>query len=196
MQKIIERYHAQAKNNKQTDNTEADQYLQQLKLETEKMAKKIELLEVSKRKLLGRDISSCSYEELQGINRQLEQSLCIIRARKDQLFNEKMEQLKMKEAILLEENARLRENFQVGFQKLELHFLMVQILQFQVEMRLSPNSPIGEKAMQCGYAVVFNRAMARGSPSSSDSPPGGLSGREENSLQFIELLVASDSELL
>ncbi|GMN19929.1 hypothetical protein TIFTF001_047014 [Ficus carica] len=168
MQKIIERYREQAKDNKQTDDTEANQYLQQLKLETTKMAKKIELLEISKRKLLGRDISSCSYEELQGINRQLEQSLCIIKARK--------------EAILLDENARLRENFQVGFQKLELHLLIVQILQFQVEMRLSPTSPIGEKAMQCGYAVVFNRAMARGSPFSSDSPPGGLLGREEETL--------------
>ncbi|GMN18912.1 hypothetical protein TIFTF001_050875, partial [Ficus carica] len=48
MQKIIERYREQAKDNNQTDNTEADQYLQQLKLETAKMAKKIELLEISK----------------------------------------------------------------------------------------------------------------------------------------------------
>ena len=73
------------------------------------MAKKIEQLEVCKRRLLGRDISSCSYEELRGIDRQLEQSLRKIRARKDQVFNEQIEQLKTKERILLEENAKLRE---------------------------------------------------------------------------------------
>ncbi|EXC32161.1 MADS-box protein SOC1 [Morus notabilis] len=76
--------------------TEADQqYMQQLRLETANLAKKIEQIEVSKRRFLGRDISSCSYEELQGIDRQLEQSLRKIRARK--------------ERTLLEENAKLRE---------------------------------------------------------------------------------------
>ncbi|XP_024031531.1 MADS-box protein SOC1 [Morus notabilis] len=90
--------------------TEADQqYMQQLRLETANLAKKIEQIEVSKRRFLGRDISSCSYEELQGIDRQLEQSLRKIRARKDHVFNEQIEQLKTKERTLLEENAKLRE---------------------------------------------------------------------------------------
>ncbi|GKU89437.1 hypothetical protein SLEP1_g3574 [Rubroshorea leprosula] len=46
------------------------------------MFKKFEFLEVSKRKLLGQGLGSCSVEELQEIGSQLEQSLKNIRARK------------------------------------------------------------------------------------------------------------------
>ncbi|KAH7557543.1 hypothetical protein JRO89_XS11G0177500 [Xanthoceras sorbifolium] len=52
------------------------------------MVKKIQLLEVSKRRLLGQDLDSCSIEELQEMDSQLEQSLRSIRARKAQLFRE------------------------------------------------------------------------------------------------------------
>ncbi|KAK1576150.1 hypothetical protein Q3G72_011316 [Acer saccharum] len=48
------------------------------------------------RRLLGQELGSCSIEELQEIDGQLEQSLQSIRARKDQLFNEQIEQLKAK----------------------------------------------------------------------------------------------------
>ncbi|KAK4837220.1 hypothetical protein QYF36_003753 [Acer negundo] len=70
------------------------------------MVKKIELLEVSQRRLLGQELGSCSIDELQEIDGQLEQSLRRIRARKAQLFNEQIEQLKAKETLLVEENAR------------------------------------------------------------------------------------------
>ncbi|GKU89429.1 hypothetical protein SLEP1_g3566 [Rubroshorea leprosula] len=46
------------------------------------MFKKFEFLEVSKRKLLGQGLWSCSVEELQEIGNQLEQCLKNIRARK------------------------------------------------------------------------------------------------------------------
>ncbi|KAF7828333.1 agamous-like MADS-box protein AGL14 isoform X1 [Senna tora] len=46
------------------------------------MAKKIEQLEVSKRKLLGDDLDTCSIEELRELENQLERSLNKIRARK------------------------------------------------------------------------------------------------------------------
>ncbi|KAJ6339254.1 hypothetical protein OIU77_007252 [Salix suchowensis] len=73
------------------------------------MARKIEIIKMSQRKLLGKDLDPCSSEELQEISRQLEISLNKIRARKDWLFKEQIEQLQAKERLLLEENARLRK---------------------------------------------------------------------------------------
>ncbi|GMN32414.1 hypothetical protein TIFTF001_003662 [Ficus carica] len=58
------------------------------------MAKKIEHLEVSKRKLLGHGLESCSINELQQIENQLERSLSKIRAQKNQLYKEQIERLK------------------------------------------------------------------------------------------------------
>ncbi|KAE9459473.1 hypothetical protein C3L33_08597, partial [Rhododendron williamsianum] len=73
------------------------------------MSKKIEFLEISKRKLLGDCVESCSIEELHQIEEQLETSLSNIRARKNLVFKEKIQQLKEEERILEEENAKLRD---------------------------------------------------------------------------------------
>ncbi|KAM2975776.1 hypothetical protein FF1_001899 [Malus domestica] len=83
--------------------------MQHLKHESAIMTKKIEILEASQRKLLGNDLDSCFVEELQEISSQLERSLRSIRERKAQLFMEQMENLKAKETLLLQENAKLRE---------------------------------------------------------------------------------------
>lgn len=106
MQKTIERY-CKYTQEMQSTKPVMKQYMQQLKSETDSMAKKIEALEAYKRKLLGQDLGLCSIEELQEIDRKLETSLKNIRARKVQLFKEQLEQLKEKERLLLEENARL-----------------------------------------------------------------------------------------
>ncbi|KAJ4832243.1 Agamous-like MADS-box protein agl19 [Turnera subulata] len=55
---------------------------QHVKEDTFSMAKKIEHLEVSKRKLLGDGLEICSTDELQQLENQLEKSLTRIRARK------------------------------------------------------------------------------------------------------------------
>ncbi|KAL6952312.1 hypothetical protein U1Q18_044994, partial [Sarracenia purpurea var. burkii] len=89
------------------NNPEVEPHLQQLKNEAANMAKKIEILEASQWKILGQSLESCSVEEIRDIESQLERSLGNIRARKDQLFNEKINQLKEKEGVLLEENRRL-----------------------------------------------------------------------------------------
>ncbi|XP_057513235.1 agamous-like MADS-box protein AGL19 isoform X2 [Actinidia eriantha] len=78
--------------------------LQHLKEEAVSMSKKIELLDVSKRQLLGDCLESCSIDELHQIEETLEQSLSNIRARKDQLFKERIKQLKEeceKQSLLL-----------------------------------------------------------------------------------------------
>ncbi|WJX88913.1 hypothetical protein P8452_70953 [Trifolium repens] len=73
--------------------------------------KKLEHLELSKRKLLGDELDTCAIDELQKIENQLERSLSKIRARKDQLFKEQIEKLREKERYLLEENRHLCEQY-------------------------------------------------------------------------------------
>ncbi|KAK4734429.1 hypothetical protein R3W88_008690 [Solanum pinnatisectum] len=110
MQKIIERYRARARETTTVDkSTELEHYVENLKHETANMAKKIEILEVSKRKLMGQGLGSCSMGELEDIDGQLERTLKIIRARKTQLFKDEIEGLNAKERLLLQQNASLRE---------------------------------------------------------------------------------------
>ncbi|KAM1037384.1 hypothetical protein ACFX13_032929 [Malus domestica] len=77
--------------------------------DTQTLAKKIESIEASKRKLLGNDLESCSMEELHQTENQLERSLKKIRAKKHQLLREQIDKLKEEEKNLLEQNAKLRE---------------------------------------------------------------------------------------
>ncbi|XP_047168536.1 MADS-box protein AGL42-like isoform X1 [Vigna umbellata] len=77
------------------------------------MAEKIQLLEISKRKLLGQSVSCCSYDELQEIEDQLQRSLLRVRQRKAQLYMEQIDQLRSQESNLLQENAKLTERILV-----------------------------------------------------------------------------------
>ncbi|KAG7982641.1 hypothetical protein I3843_04G063300 [Carya illinoinensis] len=81
----------------------------QLKRSSASMAKQIELLDASQRKLMGHGLSSCTSEELQETESQLVRSLSLIRGKKAQLWTDEIEHLKEKERLLLEENARLIE---------------------------------------------------------------------------------------
>ncbi|XP_076886438.1 MADS-box protein SOC1-like isoform X2 [Bidens hawaiensis] len=107
MKETIERYRSQVKDT-QTDTSSVED-VQHLKNETALMAKKVELLEVAKRKLLGEGLGSSTIEDLVRIEQQLERSVRIIRARKMQVYNEQIEQLKAKEKLLADENAILTE---------------------------------------------------------------------------------------
>ncbi|XP_050150522.1 MADS-box protein AGL42-like isoform X6 [Malus sylvestris] len=113
MRETLTRYRKYAKDHEQTNKVEVEQHVQHLKHESAIMTKKIEILEASQRKLLGNDLDSCFVEELQEISSQLERSLRSIRERKAQLFMEQMENLKAKETLLLQENAKLREEWNV-----------------------------------------------------------------------------------
>ncbi|XP_060203490.1 MADS-box protein AGL42-like isoform X2 [Lycium barbarum] len=110
MQKTIERYRELAKETATVDeNIGLKHHIEHLKHETAKMAKKIEILEASKRKMMGQGLGSCSMDELQEIDNKLERSLRNIKARKVQLFNDEIERLEARERLLLEQNASLRE---------------------------------------------------------------------------------------
>ncbi|CAL5340153.1 unnamed protein product [Camellia sinensis] len=108
MQETIQRYQRHTKD-VQTDNSSVEENMQHLKHEAADMAKQIELLEVAKRKLLGEDLGSCTMEELQQIEQQLERSVSRVRAKKMEAFMEQIDQLKEKEKVLTAENAKLCE---------------------------------------------------------------------------------------
>ncbi|KAG1362397.1 MADS-box transcription factor 50-like [Cocos nucifera] len=104
MEKTIDRYRRHAKSG--INNNEVTQ---QWKFEAASVSRKIESLEVSKRKLLGENLESCSVEELHEIEGKIEQSLCHVRGRKNQLLGEQIAQLKEQEQTLIRDNALLRE---------------------------------------------------------------------------------------
>ncbi|XP_056160092.1 MADS-box protein AGL42-like [Syzygium oleosum] len=106
IQKIIDRY-CRSVNDVDSYKANMEQYILHLKQETMDMERKIELLEVSLRKLSGQCLASCSIDEIQMIGDQLERSLSSVRARKAQLFNDQIQQLQAKERSLKEENAKL-----------------------------------------------------------------------------------------
>ncbi|VVB03481.1 unnamed protein product [Arabis nemorensis] len=110
MQDTIDRYLRHTKD-RISSKPVSEENMQHLKHEAANMMKKIEQLEASKRKLLGEGISSCSIEELQQIEQQLEKSVKCIRARKTQVFKEQIEQLKQKEKALAAENEKLSEKW-------------------------------------------------------------------------------------
>ncbi|XP_076908263.1 MADS-box protein SOC1-like [Bidens hawaiensis] len=111
MQETIEKYRSQVKD-VQTDTSSVED-VQHLKQETAIMAKKVELLEVAKRKLLGEGLGATTIEELVRMEQQLEKGVHLVRARKIQVYNEQIEQLKAKEKLMAEENAILTEKYQV-----------------------------------------------------------------------------------
>ncbi|GMI66897.1 SUPPRESSOR OF OVEREXPRESSION OF CO 1, AGAMOUS-like 20 [Hibiscus trionum] len=106
MQETIERYRQHTKDNR-IEPTEEN--MEHLKIEAEHMQKEIELLEASRRKLLGESLGSCTLEELQEIEQQLEKSVSSVRARKTKVFKDRIQQLKEKEKVLAAENAKLCE---------------------------------------------------------------------------------------
>ncbi|XP_051138305.1 MADS-box protein SOC1-like [Andrographis paniculata] len=113
MPKSIQRYMELTKERK--SDKEVEQHLQHLKNEAAYMGTKIELLENSHRKLSGHNLGSCSMEELQEVDIQLERSLKIIRSKKAQLFKDEIERLQEKGKFLREENQRLCE--EIGLQQ-------------------------------------------------------------------------------
>ncbi|KAG5406931.1 hypothetical protein IGI04_013050, partial [Brassica rapa subsp. trilocularis] len=107
--KTIERYQKRVKETGINHTRENNS--QQARDETYGLTKKIEQLEISKRKLLGKGIDACSIEELQQLENQLERGLSRIRAKKYQLLREEIEKLKEEERNLIKENKELKEKW-------------------------------------------------------------------------------------
>ncbi|KAB2622603.1 agamous-like MADS-box protein AGL19 [Pyrus ussuriensis x Pyrus communis] len=105
----IDRYQMRVKDQGQLTTKAFQEDMERETNDTQTLAKKIESIEASKRKLLGNDLESCSMEELHQTENQLERSLKKIRAKKNQLLREQIDKLKEEEKNLLEQNAKLRE---------------------------------------------------------------------------------------
>ncbi|KAL0547876.1 hypothetical protein IC582_012307 [Cucumis melo] len=114
MQATVERYlrHTRSNQSHHLDQLSAHQPdLQSVQSEAASLLKEIESVEVAKRKLLGEGLGKSSYEELQQLEQQLERSLSHIRARKNEVYREQIEQLKEKEKHLIAENAKLAKKY-------------------------------------------------------------------------------------
>ncbi|CAM0956357.1 unnamed protein product [Alopecurus aequalis] len=107
LQKTIDRYKAHTKDN--VNNKAVNQDVQQVKADTLSLAKKLEALEDSKRKILGDNLGGCSAEELHCLELKIEKSLRIIRGKKTQLLEQQIAKLKEKEKTLLKDNEDLQE---------------------------------------------------------------------------------------
>ncbi|KAG0449575.1 hypothetical protein HPP92_027306 [Vanilla planifolia] len=114
MLKTIERYNTHVQ-----DLTSNVRSIEQDLQDAEFMMQKIKLLEVSKRKLMGECLESCSLGELHELETQLEQSICKIRGRKDQLLADQLTQYLEKERTLLEDNALLKKQWKEAVLQVE-----------------------------------------------------------------------------
>ncbi|KAG0491622.1 hypothetical protein HPP92_005020 [Vanilla planifolia] len=106
MLKTIERYNIYTR-----DSSGSSYSTEKSTQDAEVMLQKIELLETSKRKLMGESLESCELEELHELEHQLEQSICRIRGRKNLLLADHLAQLTNREKILREENAILQKQW-------------------------------------------------------------------------------------
>nr|AKH61956.1 SOC1c [Actinidia chinensis] len=133
--KTIERYQRSVNEMGIGQKTTSQDNLQHLKEEANYMSEKIELLEASKRRLLGDSLESYTIDELQEVENQLEQSLSKIRATKTQLFKERIRQLKEEEKILAIENAKLREKWD------EMQSTQKEIVEVETELFIGLPQP-------------------------------------------------------
>ncbi|KAJ0261770.1 MADS-box protein AGL72 [Hirschfeldia incana] len=109
MKKTIERYGKFSSDYFVPGRPQVELYMLELRKEMDIMVKKIDLLEVHQRKLMGKGLDSCSLAELQEIETQIEKSLGVIRSRKADLYADQLLKLKDKERELLDERRRIRE---------------------------------------------------------------------------------------
>jgi ElaB/YqjD/DUF883 family membrane-anchored ribosome-binding protein len=108
VQKTIDRYWTHSKDVAGGNKKDTDANIQHLKSETAELEKEVKFLESTTRKLLGDDLEGCSYQELDELKNQIENSLTNIRARKQKMLSGQISELKNNEMMLLKENAILQ----------------------------------------------------------------------------------------
>ncbi|KAL5232124.1 hypothetical protein ABZP36_030900 [Zizania latifolia] len=111
LQRTIDRYKVYTKDNV-NDKTVQQDIQQQVKADTVGLAKQLEALDESRRKILGENLEGCSVEELRGLEIKLEKSLHNIRRKKTELLEKQISKLKENERNLLKDNEDLHEKVQ------------------------------------------------------------------------------------
>ncbi|CAN6271106.1 unnamed protein product, partial [Urochloa humidicola] len=108
LQKTIDRYLNHTKGGAPA-NGRPDEQGVELKYEATALGQKIDAIEAHKSKLLGESLGSCSIQELQELELQLEKSLSNIRQRKQKKLMDQILELNEEEKKLSMENAMLRD---------------------------------------------------------------------------------------
>uniref|UniRef100_A0A0D9VB42 MADS-box domain-containing protein n=1 Tax=Leersia perrieri TaxID=77586 RepID=A0A0D9VB42_9ORYZ len=109
LQRTIDRYLNHTKNTSSREQGDRLCAQQKWKSEAITLGKKIESIERYKSKLLGEGLGSCSMQELQELEVQLEKSLSSIRQKKQKMLMDQILELREKETNLLKENRALRD---------------------------------------------------------------------------------------
>ncbi|KAL8141707.1 hypothetical protein V2J09_014739 [Rumex salicifolius] len=107
--KTIERYQ---KHMKYPEGFASDLIMEEGKDEAAVLRNKIRSLEISRQRLMGADLDSCSLDELQEQEHQLEKALASVRATKYKMLMDQVEKLQEQERALVQENANLKEKLE------------------------------------------------------------------------------------
>lgn len=110
---------------------------QMCRSESTALKQKIDAIEAYQRKLSGEGLQSCSAQELQELELQLEKSLSNIRQKKEKKLMDQILELREKEEKLLRENSVLREEY--------MALPLLELATRSVEAAAAPRSPVGEE---------------------------------------------------
>ncbi|KAM3403065.1 hypothetical protein ACQJBY_006682 [Aegilops geniculata] len=143
LQKSIDRYKSYTKDTVSNKTVQPD--IQQVKADALSLAKKLEALEDSKRKILGENLGGCSTEELHFLEGKIEKSLRVIRGKKTQLLEQQIAKLKEKERTLLKDNEDLRGKSLTSISSLQQRNLEAPLL-LPAPNSVAPLQPRGEPA--------------------------------------------------
>ncbi|GJW94435.1 MADS-box protein SOC1-like protein [Tanacetum coccineum] len=180
MKETLERYRGHLKETR-IQKSLCPEDLQHMRQLAAGMAKEIELLEVAKRKLLGEGLGSSTIEELLQTEQQLERSVCIIRARKMQVYSEKVEQLQSKEKMRKTENAELKEKYQLqmigGSVERDANFTGMENeetadveTEFGISSRFWEDYWVGDSPLKCSFPRLFRLETVKGCSVSDRTP--------------------------
>ncbi|XP_030539244.1 MADS-box transcription factor 23-like isoform X1 [Rhodamnia argentea] len=111
MKSVIERYNKMKQENQQQPLIATE--IQFLQKEAESLKQQLKCLQECNRRLMGKELSKLSLEDLKQLENILEMGLKNIRSRKDQSFMEEMRELKRKVDDVEQENVELRKKLRV-----------------------------------------------------------------------------------
>ncbi|XP_051197479.1 MADS-box transcription factor 56-like [Lolium perenne] len=111
LQKTIDRYLNHTKGSIPTNEKALPASVQMCRFEATALKQKIDAIEANQRKLSGEGLGSCSAQELQELELQLNKSLTNIREKKQKKMMDQILELRKKEEKLLRKNSDLRKEY-------------------------------------------------------------------------------------
>ncbi|GAB4853357.1 hypothetical protein Ancab_017534 [Ancistrocladus abbreviatus] len=127
MESLLERYNG---TKKQTQVLNPTLEAKLWKMEAENLKGQLEELRMYHRQLMGEDISELSMEQIEHLEDQLEISSRALRAGKEQILKDKIQELNKQEAVIHRENLELHK---------KLNLMQQQITQLQKKIREGTN---------------------------------------------------------